>query len=309
MSSSTDRLAAYRRARGRPPRRESRVVRARGLDFAVWTTPAVDGAVPLLCINGGLLFDHASLWPSFAPLAEGRRLVFFDQRGRGRSQQPPGVRAARVEHDAGDVGALREALGIERWDVLGHSWGGGIAILGASQDLAGTRRVVLVDSVAPTGWWLPGMHQIAVDRLAGPARDALAAFDPAALVEPDPALHGAYARAFAPAWFADVSLAPLFTPPATGNPTGAAMAARLRRDGYDWTDRVRALDRPTLVIYGERDALPRRTAEELVALLPQAMLRTIPEAGHTPFWERPETFFPIVASFLDAPDPQRRQGM
>jgi proline iminopeptidase len=278
-------------------------VPARGLDFAVWTTPAVAGAVPLVCINGGLLFDHAALWPSLAPLAAGRRqLVFFDQRGRGRSQPPPGVRAARIEHDAGDVGALREALGIERWDVLGHSWGGGIAMLGASLDLAGTRRVVLVDSVAPTSWWLAGLHRTAVERLTGEARETLAALDPAALVEPDPEVHSAYARAFAPAWFADVTLAPLFTPPVTTGATGAAVAARLRRDGYDWRDRIRALDRPTLVIRGERDALPRQTAEELVALLPEATLRMIPEAGHMPFWERPETFFPVVEAFLDAPD-------
>ncbi|MHB1225259.1 MAG: hypothetical protein ACYC2G_14625, partial [Gemmatimonadaceae bacterium] len=77
MSSSADRLAAYRRSRGRLPPRKLRTVPARGLDFAVWTTPAVAGAVPLVCINGGLLFDHASLWPSLAPLAAGRRLVFF----------------------------------------------------------------------------------------------------------------------------------------------------------------------------------------------------------------------------------------
>jgi len=308
MSSSSDRLAAFRRTRGRLPRRRSRIVRARGLDFAVWTTPHVEGTVPLVSINGGLIFDHASLWPSLAPLATGRQLVFFDQRGRGRSQPPPGARAARVEHDGADVKALREALGIERWDVLGHSWGGGIAILGASQDLVGTRRVVLVDSVAPTSWWLPLMHDIALNRLSGSDREALAALDPHALAQPDPAVHSTYARAFVPAWFADSSLAPQFLPPVVEEVTGVHVAARLRRDGYDWRDQVRALDRPTLVIYGERDALPRQTAEELVALLPQATLRTIPEAGHMPYRERPELFFPIVESFLDEPGPTGQGG-
>ncbi len=283
-------------------------MRARGLDFAVWTTPRVTGTVPLVCINGGLIFDHASLWPSLAPLAAGRQLVFFDQRGRGRSQAPPGVRAARVEHDGTDVGALRDALGIERWDVLGHSWGGGIAVLGASQDLVGTRRVVLVDSVAPTSWWLPLMHDIALDRLTGAHREALAALDPRALAEPDPVVHSTYARAFVPAWFADVSLAQQLIPPAVVELTGVHVAARLRRDGYDWSNRVRALDRPTLVIYGERDALPRQTAEELVALLPQAVLRTIPEAGHMPYRERPELFFPIVEAFLNEPDVTGQDG-
>lgn len=271
----------------------------RGLEFAVWTTPPVEGSTPLVCVNGGLLFDHSALWPSFAPLAEGRQLIFYDQRGRGRSQRPPGVRAARIEHDASDLGALREALGIARWDVLGHSWGGGIAMLGAAQDAAATRRLVLVDSVAPTGWWLPRMHEIALSRLDGPAREELAALDPTALTEPEPTIHSQYARAYSPAWFDDMSLAHLFTPPVTERITGATVAARLRRDGYDWREQLRALDRPTLVIYGENDALPREVGEEILALLPRARMKTVPQAGHMPFWERPETFFPIVTSFLD----------
>lgn len=298
MPSPTERLAAFRRLRGRPPRRDARTVRARGLDFAVWTTPEVAGAVPLVLVNGGLLFDHAALWPAFAPLADARQLVFYDQRGRGRSAPPPGLRAARIEHDAGDIGALREALGIERWDVLGHSWGGGIAMLGAAQDLGGTRRVVTVDAVAPTSWWLPRLHQIALERLAEPERSALAALDPAALAEPDMATHAAYARAFSPAWFHERELAPLFTPPVSESVTGATIAARLRREGYDWRERLRALDRPTLVIHGEHDALPIQAAHELVDLLPQARLAVVPLAGHMPFWERPETFFPLVESFL-----------
>ena len=278
-------------------------MRARGLEFAVWRTPAVPGARPLVCINGGLIFGHASLWPSFAPLAERRQLVFYDQRGRGESAPPPGMRAARIEHDAGDLGALRQALGIEQWDVLGHSWGGGIAMLGAAEDLAGVGKLVLVDAVAPTSWGLPHMHAIALDRLPPAERATLAAFDPAALGEPDPTLHSDYARAFAPAWFAEIELAPLFTPQPSISPTGAAVAARLRREGYDWRDRLRALDRHTLVLHGEQDALPLQVAHELVATLPRARLAVIPNAGHMPFWERPAELFPIVDAFLTGEPP------
>lgn len=299
MSTPQARLAAYRRSRPRTPNRERLTVRARGLELAVWRTPAVAGARPLVCVNGGLLFNHGALWPSLGPLAERRQLVFYDQRGRGESQAPPGARAARIEHDAGDLGALREALGIDEWDVLGHSWGGGIAMLGAAQDLAGVRRLVLLDAVGPTSWWLPRLHAIALERLPPEERAALAALDPAALTDPDPEVHSAYARAFSPAWFAEVELAPLFTPPPSDSVTGAAVAARLRRDGYDWRDRLRALDRPTLVIHGESDPLPLEVAHELVATLPQARLTVVPASGHMPFWERPAETFPLVDEFLE----------
>jgi len=297
MPSARDRFLAFRRALPRPAFLARQVVRARGLDFAVFTTPPVTGPPPLLCVNGGLLYDHTLLWPALSPLAGRRQLVLYDQRGRGASQAPPGARAARIEHDAGDLPALREALGLETWDLLGHSWGGGVAMLAAAQDAA-VRRLVLVDAVGPTSWWLPTLHAAALARLPEAERAALAALDPAALHDPDPATHSAYARAFAPAWFAELELAPLFTPPPTEGATGAAVVARLRREGYDWRDRLRAIRAPTLVVRGEEDLLPAAVADELVALLPDARLAVVPQAGHMPFWERPETFFPLVEAFL-----------
>jgi proline iminopeptidase len=283
-------------------------VPARGLTFAVWTSPPVPDAVPLCCVNGGLLYDHAILWPALAPLAARRQIILYDQRGRGATQAPPGVRAARIEHDAGDLGALRAALGIERWDVLGHSWGGGIAMLGVAEDMAATRRLVLVDPVGVTGDWLPRLHDAALARLRSRAGDAyarLAALDPAALAVPDPAAHTAYARAFYPAWFADAELAAMFSPPRLASPTGAAVAARLRREGYDWTDGLRALSVPSLVLHGEQDVLPAAESSRTISLLPHARLELLADAGHMPFWEAADPFFALVDAFLDAPNVSR----
>lgn len=274
------------------------MVSVRGLELAVFTTPAVPDAVPLLCVNGGLLFSHALLWPALSPLAQRRQLVLYDQRGRGESDQPPDTRAARIEHDAGDAAALRETLGIRRWDVLGHSWGAGIALLGAERDREGTRRIVTVSGVGPTSEWMAGLRGAALERLAPADRAVLERFSPEDLATPDPDVQSAHARAMYAAWFADPELAALFAPPRSTSRTGAAVLARLRRDGYDWTPLLRALDRPTLVIHGERDLLPLAVAGALVAALPDARLAPIPGSGHMPFWEAPEQFFPLVDSFL-----------
>jgi pimeloyl-ACP methyl ester carboxylesterase len=103
-----------------------------------------------------------------------------------------------------------------------------------------------------------------------------------------------------PAWFADPELATLFTPPRSTSRTGAAVSARLRRDGYDWRDDVRGLPLPTLVIHGEDDLLPVAVARETAAFLPASRLALLPGAGHLPFWETPEPFFALVERFLDA---------
>jgi len=273
----------------------------RGLELAAYLSPEVPGATPLVCINGGLLFDHNLLWPALAPLAANRQLILYDQRGRGASQAPPGARGARIEHDAGDLPALRDALGLSRWDVLGHSWGGGLAMLGVERDQAAVRRLVLVDSVGPVGNWQENLLTDALPRLSPGDRAVLEHIDQQALLAPDPGIHSAYSRAMYAAWFADPALAAMFSPPRSQSRTGAAVAARLRGEGYDWRPLLRAVSVPTLVIHGERDLLPVSVARDIVATLGNARLEIIPEAGHMPFWESPELFFTLVETFLSTP--------
>ena len=118
---------------------------------------------------------------------------------------------------------------------------------------------------------------------------------------PDPGIHSAYSRAMYAAWFADASLAAMFSPPRSHSRTGAAVAARLRGEGYDWRALLRAVSVPTLVIHGEKDLLPVSVACEIVATLGNARLEVIPDAGHMPFWESPELFFTLIESFLSTP--------
>jgi proline iminopeptidase len=311
VTGARERWRAFRRAQPPAPPRTRVDVRVRGLTFAVWHTPPVPDATPLVCVNGGLLFDHALLWPALAPLAQHRQLWLYDQRGRGDSAGAPGVAASRIEFDAGDLVALRNALGLAQWDVLGHSWGGGIALLAASLDAGGVRRLVLANAVGVTSRWLPPLHAAGVARLRETGQDEAAArlahLDVAALTAPDLARHAQYAQAFFPAWFADPGFAQRAVAPLGRSVTGAHVAARLRREGYDWTDRVGALRAPTLVLHGSEDVLPLGEAERTAHVLAEAGVRValqpLAGAGHNPFWEAPDAFFASVRAFLDAPDP------
>jgi proline iminopeptidase len=254
-------------------------------------------------VNGGLLFDHKLLWPALSPLAQNRQLILYDQRGRGASQVPAEARAARIEHDAGDVAALRNALGFRQWDVLGHSWGGAIAVLGAEQDRQGVRRLVLVSPVGPRSDWLSGLHAAALDRLPAAQRGMLARIDPKALETGDPGIQSAYSRAIYPAWFVDRELAAMFSPPRSTSVTGATIASALRGEGYDWTPLLRGVRAETLVVYGTSDLLPLTVPHDLVAAISGARLALIPDAGHMPFLEAPRPFFAAVENFLHPIEP------
>jgi len=174
-------------------------------------------------------------------------------------------------------------------------------MLATERDRSAVRRLVLVDSVGPVGNWQENLLRDALPRLGPSDRAILEHIDTDALLRPEPGIHSAYSRAMYAAWFADASLAAMFSPPRSHSRTGAAVAARLRGEGYDWRALLRAVSVPTLVMHGERDLLPVGVAREIVATLGNTRLEVIPDAGHMPFWESPELFFTLVESFLSTP--------
>ena len=176
-------------------------------------------------------------------------------------------------------------------------------MLATERDRAAVRRLVLVDSVGPVGNWQENLLRDALPRLSPGDRAVLEHIDQQALLAPDPGVHSAYSRAMYAAWFADTSLAAMFSPPRSDSQTGAAVASQLRGEGYDWQALLRAVSVPTLVIHGERDLLPVSVAHEIVTTLGNARLEVIPNAGHMPFWESPELFFTLIESFLSTPSP------
>ena len=108
---------------------------------------------PLVVINGGPGFDHTQLLvmpAAWDKLAQNRPVVFYDQRGTGRSfALKPGA-PDTLEDQVADLEALRAQLKAETIDVAGHSSGGYIAMAYAARHPTHISRLVLVDSGART---------------------------------------------------------------------------------------------------------------------------------------------------------------
>jgi pimeloyl-ACP methyl ester carboxylesterase len=148
-----------------------------------WTGPA--GASPIVLAHG--LSSNAHIWDAVAPrLAERHRVVALDQRGHGLSDKPDEGYA--FESIVADLRALIEALALERPVLVGHSWGGNVAVQYAAtypDDVAG---LVLVDggflelADRPEMTWErvsrdlapPDLSALTMEQLLGRARDGYA---------------------------------------------------------------------------------------------------------------------------------------
>jgi len=106
---------------------------------------------PLVVVNGGPGFDHAYMHcgNAWERLAEKRKVVFYDQRGNGRSSEIKEGQSCVLIDQINDLEALREQLGVDKMDLLGHSWGGYLVMAYAARHPEHIARLIITDSGAP----------------------------------------------------------------------------------------------------------------------------------------------------------------
>ena len=241
-----------------------------------------------------------------APLARpGRRLVFYDPRHRGRSARGEMARVS-LDRQIEDLEQLRAALRIERMALIGWSGLGMEMAVYAIRHPNRVTRLIQVGAVPPAARI---MREAGGDRRAERTdREAIAALDrrfEAGDFANDPAgFCRARRRLTERSNVVDTTLAGRVPDPCQWENEWPVnlwpyFEALLGSFGdWDWTDEIAGLELPRLVIHGREDGIPLAGARAWAAGFPNARLLVLSPAGHFPFIERPDAFFPAVDRFL-----------
>ena len=278
---------------------EQLTIAANGLTFHALAQGPTDGP-PLLLLHG--FPECAEGWRrAMGPLAaEGYRVVVPDQRGYGATDKPTGAAAYRIDLLTRDVVAIADALGYQRFELVGHDWGGIVAWRVASDFADRVERLVIVN--APN-----------LDIAAGHA-----------LRHPMQMLRSSYVAMFQLPWLPEVALSSM---------NYALLAAALQRSSLPGTfsdDAIgvyriawsrpgaltamlawyRALPLaprrspvritvPVRILWGDRDtALDPSLAEASLALCDVGSVRHFPGATHWLHHERPAELHDDIVRFL-----------
>jgi proline iminopeptidase len=270
------------------------MVPVRGIELFV---RRVGAGPPAVVLHGGPGAHHDYLLPGFDALADGRELVYYDQRGGGRSPVARDVPVGWTEHVA-DLEALRTWWELERLTLVGYSWGGLLALLYALTHPGRVARLALV-SPAPT--WRAARERFEATfarRNLDPAfQEARRSLRESGLRERDPA-------AFQRRIF-ELSVAPYFFDPArAADLTPFRITGRTQQEvwaslgDYDLRPRLpELLGTPSLVIHGEEDPIPIEAARTTASLI-GAAFHPLPRCGHVPYVEAFEEFGGAVNGFL-----------
>jgi proline iminopeptidase len=255
---------------------------------------------PLLLMHGGPGLDHVSLTP-FRELADRHTVILYDHRCNGRSTGAA-VESMTFENLTADADALREALGFERWAVLGHSFGGHVALEYVLRYPERVSQLILMDTAGDARW----SQEHAAEILAGRGYDAKTVavarrFYCGRITSND------FVRAsfrLLPAYDHQFSLLRLAREMLEGGwrmktrPEALIFGGKMMR-GWNVMDRLGEIGVPTLVLAGRDDFLfPPESQALLAAGIPNARLRIIERAGHNPQSERTAETIRAVADFL-----------
>jgi proline iminopeptidase len=279
----------------------------------------IEGSGPetLVMVHGGPGNSLESIRPDLGPLATGRRVIYYDQRGNGRSELIKDAKKLGYEQHVADLEGLRQHFKLEKMTLLGNSWGGLLVSLYAVAHPDRVERMVLHNPAPPMRGFLRDMtDEIAARmdslytkekrdryRFVATASNWVKASDPVAICRE-------FGKLVLTVYTKSRTLDDRFKGDTCSGPAEAVRVQQvvnnqvwLSLGDFNLVPKLSVVKAPVLIIHGVADVIPLRGSEFWSAGYPNGRLLLIGNSGHMSHTETPDIFFPAVETFLNGTFP------
>jgi proline iminopeptidase len=252
----------------------------------------------IIVLHGGPDFDHSYLLPELDRLSDSYRLIYYDQRGRGRSADGVRPEDVTLASDVADIDRVREHFKLDSVVLLGHSWGTVLALEYACRYPHRVSHLILMNPAPASADDYQGLRKDWLEKRPEDMERRKVISASAAFKEGEPEAVTAYYRihfklALARTEDYDKIIARMrssFTK--DGVLKARAVEARLMNEtwflpGYDLLPKLKDVKIPTLVISGDHEFIPAATAEHITQSIPNARMVTLKGCGHFSYLECP----------------------
>ena len=269
----------------------------------------IGNGAPLVVLHGGPDFNHNYLLPELDRLSSAFRLIYYDQRGRGKSSRDVSPEAVDIETEVDDLDSLRQYFGLNAIAVMGHSWGCLLAMEYAIQHADRVSHLILLNTA-------PASH---ADLLR--FRERRQAAEAATLAKMrtisstpeyaagDIQAEAEYYRAhFSKALRRSDALEAVVRRLRSHFTPEDILKARAIEDRlyaqtwmsheYNLLAKLRELKAPTLVIHGDHDLVPLECANNVAEAIPGSRIVVLRECGHFAYLERPAEVLSAIIDFF-----------
>lgn len=270
-----------------------------------------EGATPVIIIHGGPGGTHVN-FGGLLSLADQRPVILYDQLDSGMSDRPENPATWRPERFVAELEAIRKALGVERWHVIGHSWGSALALEYAAAYPEATASAVLSGTFLSTSHWITGTNLLIRDlpddvaatirACEGPTPPPVEVCEPATTAfyaayngRPDRPAPSPEASAYRARYGGKGFNATVYN--AMWGPTEFRASGSLA--GYDASGLLARVDGSRILfVVGQYDEARIDTVQDFVALTPGAELAVVPGGSHAFISERPDVAEAIYRDWM-----------
>ena len=270
---------------------------------------------PLMIVHGGPGATHDYFLPYLLPLAKHNRLIFIDERGSGKSEKLVDSTQYTVENMVEDVEAVREALGLGKMSLLGHSYGGVLAQAYALKYQKNLTHLILCSTFPSTSQMNEVFKKIK-EKMSPELRERINKMEKEGLFG-----HGLsyeqnrYTKDYMIAAWGEGYFPYLYQkhPDPDYDPTSGGLAWTLYREMWgsdgeyvidgnlksvEYVDRLHTIKVPTLINCGDHDECDPSLSKEMHEKIPGSKLVIFPQSGHMTFVDQPDMFIKTVEDFL-----------
>jgi len=250
---------------------------------------------PVIVLHGGPGLDHSMFRPYLDSLGDEFRLLYVDERGQGRSERVDPTTLS-LEVFARDVDLLAEALGLDGFTLLGHSFGAIIATNHATE--LGTAAAYVISGGGDSSDALDADVEAALESLGNGREKIAASWEAEKTVETEEQLKQLLRDQMPFHFHGDPP--PGYGDETVGSPEVLRYFANIGYGAFDYRPKLSGVSRPTLIVVGENDRTTTpRAARVLHEGIANSQLVVIPAAGHMSFVEQTEHYLAVVRGFLE----------
>jgi len=269
------------------------------VDLAYETFGSASQATPVIVANGGPGLSHIYMLQNdvWTRLSHNRQIVFYDQRGTGKSKRVSPDVPFGMDAQVADMEAVRAKFGLQKFDLVGDSYGGLLAMAYAAAHPEHIEKLILSDSAAPA--WkdivrvLPDVFPDVLEQITAREKSATGT-DAADQRIRDHFLMLFYSEANRDAYLAGVK-------DLESVPQVSAAVQKATRS-LDLTPELPKFKFPTMVITGRYDMnVTPLTAWNIYKAIPGAKFVVFEKSGHLPSYEEPDKYVSVVDAFLSLP--------
>lgn len=261
---------------------------------------------PMIVLHGGPGMDQNYLLPQMLELAKDHKITFYDQRGSGKSLDTKvDGKTININQFVEDLEILRAKLGYKRFTLIGHSWGGFLAMHYAIAYKEHLQALILLNSIPAT---LKGTQAFAreYNKITAPVKKRIEEiYNSPDFAQGEPKLVEEFYYLVFPKYLAkEADLQKLSLKVSQNSTNGGFKKINdifFQNDlskPYNLTSDLNKLNIPTLVVHADKDPVPLWTAQEIHNSIPHSKLLVIKDCGHFPYVEKPEELFKGIRKFL-----------